>query len=611
MFNTLKAIFFGMSKVKQPSNENKRCCSIGGQAVLEGVMMRGEKSMATAVRDADGIIRVESKRIKPAKQRKAFLRLPIIRGVVSFLQSLVGGTRVLMRSAEVYGEGEPSKFEKWLSKTFKINIYSAVSFVALTLGLFLAVFLFMWLPQTARIWLSNLFSTNFSVLATNFIEGGLKLLIFVAYILLCSLLKDIRRTFMYHGAEHKTISCYENGLELTVENVKKCKRVHDRCGTTFIVFVMVISIIVFALFESLVGKTLFGLLRVLCKIVILPLVAGLSYELLKALAKTNAKVFYPLKVPGLLLQRITTKEPDDLMIEVALTSFKMVLEMDADPTIAEVEFVLPIKRKELLEKVVKELSDNGIIESAEAEWILSLTLDVKRSELNSEELVMPKNIDVINNIVKERISGRPLWYCIGNSDFYGYTIKVDERVLIPRPETEILVEKALKVITSDSKVLDLCTGSGAIAIAISKEKNICVVASDISEKALELATENSASNNADVEFIKSDMFEGLDGRKFDVIISNPPYIKSEVVNDLQSEVKNFEPILALDGGIDGLDFYRTISQNAKQFLNENGVVLLEIGYDQGQQVAELFKDFSNVEIIKDYENNDRIIKAVL
>lgn len=611
MFNTLKAIFFSMSKVKQPSNENKRCCSIGGQAVLEGVMMRGEKSMATAVRDADGIIRVESKRVKPAKQRKAFFRLPIVRGVVSFLQSLVGGTRVLMRSAEVYGEGEPSKFEKWLSKTLKINIYSAVSFVGLTLGLFLAVFLFMWLPQTVRMWLSSIFSTSFSVLATNFIEGGLKLLIFVAYILLCSLLKDIRRTFMYHGAEHKTISCFENGLELTVENVKKCKRVHDRCGTTFIVFVMVISIIVFALFESIVGKTLVGVLRVLCKIIILPLIAGLSYELLKALAKTNAKVFYPLKVPGLLLQRITTKEPDDEMIEVALTSFKMVLAMDADPTIPEVEFVLPIKRKELLEKTVKELANNGIIENAEAEWILSLTLDVKRSELNSDELVMPKDIDVINNIVKERISGRPLWYCIGNADFYGYNIKVDERVLIPRPETEILVEKALKVITSDSKVLDLCTGSGAIAIAISKEKNIPVVASDISDSALELAFENCASNNANVEFVKSDMFENLEGRKFDVIISNPPYIRSDIVSNLQNEVKNFEPIIALDGGRDGLDFYRIISQKVKQFLNENGVVLLEIGYDQGQEVAELFKDFACVEIIKDYENNDRIIKAVL
>ena len=611
MFFTLKAIFFGMSKENKPIKENKRCCSIGGQAVLEGVMMRGEKSMATAVRDADGIIRVESKRIKPAKQRNFFFRLPIIRGVVSFVQSLVGGTRVLMRSAEVYGEGEPSNFEKWLAKTFKVNIYSAVSFVALALGLFLAVFLFMWLPQTVRVLLSKLFKVELTVLATNFIEGGLKLVIFILYILLCSLLKDIRRTFMYHGAEHKTISCYENGLDLTVQNVKTCKRVHDRCGTTFIVFVMVISIILFALFESLVGKTLSGLLRVICKLAILPLVAGLSYELLKGLAKTNSKVFYPLKVLGLLLQKITTREPDEDMIEVALTSFKLVLKMDADESIPEVEFILPQKRKDLLDNVVKELKENGITELAEAEWIVSLTLGIKRSELYTDDIVMPKNIDVINKVIKERITGRPLWYCIGNVDFYGYTINVDERVLIPRPETEILVENALKIIDGNSKVLDLCTGSGAIAIAVSKEKGASVVASDVSEQALSLARENSILNQCDVEFVQSNMFEGLGNRKFDVILSNPPYIKNNDIASLQDEVKNFEPLLALDGGEDGLDFYRIISKNARDFLNEKGVILMEIGFDQGQDVVDLFKDYTSVEIIKDYENNDRIIKAVL
>ena len=320
---------------KRAAKEKKRVTSIGGQAVLEGVMMRGASSEALAVRDEDGVIRLETKRVKPVKERNFFFRLPIIRGVYSFVQSLVGGTACLMRSAEVYGEGEPSKFEKWVSKKLKINVMSVVSGISMIIGLALAILLFMWLPQFVRGLFEKWFlpeGQTFGVWAKNFIEGGLKLLIFVSYILLCSLLKDIRRTFMYHGAEHKTISCYEKGLPLTVENARKCTRVHDRCGTTFIVFVLVISIIVFACFESLVGGELKGALRVLCKLLLLPVVAGLSYELLKALAKTKSPLVLPLKAPGLLLQRITTKEPEDDMIEVAIAALKA-----CEPAVPDVE----------------------------------------------------------------------------------------------------------------------------------------------------------------------------------------------------------------------------------------------------------------------------------
>ena len=305
---------------KQQKEKNKKQVSIGGQAVIEGVMMRGESSMATAVRDQDGIIRVESVRVKPNKQRNPILRLPLVRGVVSFLSSLVGGSKVLMRSAEVFGEEEPSKFEKFLADKLKINIMSVVTTISLLLGLGLAIILFMYLPQLCREGLEKLFSVQFDVLAKSFIEGGLKLLVFIIYILLATLLKDIKRTFMYHGAEHKTISCFESGMPLTVENAKKCSRIHDRCGTTFMVFVMLISIILFAIVESLIGDVE-KIYRVLLKIALLPIVAGLSYELLKLLAKTKSPLVFPLKVPGMLLQKITTKNPTDDMIEVAIVAF--------------------------------------------------------------------------------------------------------------------------------------------------------------------------------------------------------------------------------------------------------------------------------------------------
>lgn len=594
------------------NKKNKSCkkTSIGGQAVLEGVMMRGNSSMATAVRDEDGIIRIETKRIKPQKERNLFFRLPILRGVISFIDSMVGGTKVLMRSADVYGEGEPSKFETWLSKKLKIDVMSIVSFLSLVLGLGLAVLLFVFLPQFIRELLEKVFQTNFDIWTKNFIEGGLKLLVFIGYIALSSLLKDIRRTFMYHGAEHKTISCYEKGLELTVENARKCTRVHNRCGTTFMVFVMLISIIVFACFESLVGKEIEKIYRILFKLSLLPIVAGLSYELLKGLAKTDCFILFPLKVPGLLLQRITTKEPTDDMLEVAITAFKKVIEMDADQTIKEVEFVVPKKRNELLEDVRKRLAEISIDEPAESEWILSIILGVKRNELNAKTLVKACDVERVNAVVEKRISGMPLWYCIGDTDFYGYTIKVDERVLIPRPETEILVSNALSCIDENKKVLDLCTGSGAIAIVVKREKNAQVTAVDISEGALELAKINAKDNNADIEFILSDMFKELEGRKFDVIISNPPYIKREDINTLQTEVKDFEPLIALDGGEDGYDFYRIIAKEGQNYLTDGGVVLLECGIGQAQTIKEMFTNAKSIEIIKDYENVDRIIKAV-
>ncbi len=597
---------------KKQKRKNKNCTSIGGQAVLEGVMMRGKTAMATAVRDADGIIRVESKRVKPQSKRSWFLRLPLVRGVVSFVSSLTEGSKVLMRSAEVYGEGEPSKAEKWMAEKLKINLMSVVTTTSMLLGLLLAVVLFMWLPQLVRTWIESLAGYPFNLWAKNFIEGGLKLLIFILYVLLASLMKDIKRTFMYHGAEHKTISCFEAGLELTKENAKKCTRIHDRCGTTFMVFVMVISILVFAAVESLIGQSVEELYRVGLKILLLPVVAGLSYELLKLLAKTKSPLVLPLKLPGMLLQCITTREPDEEMLEVAITAFKKVQDMDNDESIPEEEFVVAQKRKDLLEKVAIKLSENGIDERAEAEWIVSLTIGCKRDELNSDQLVSPKYVEEIDKITKERCSGRPLWYCMGDTEFYGYKIKVDERVLIPRPETELLVENALKCIKKDNTVLDLCTGSGAIAIAVNKQSNAEVCAVDVSTDAIELAKENALLNDAKVEFIESDMFSALDERKFDVIISNPPYIVSKDIYSLQREVKDFEPSLALDGGKDGYDFYRIIASNAiKKHLNEKGVLLLECGIGQAETVKNMLVGFTSVEIIKDYENIDRIVKAVL
>lgn len=592
-----------MAKVKKPNKTN-----IGGQAILEGVMMRGSTSMASAVRDEDGIIRLETKRL--SKKKSVFSKIPIIRGAINFFTSLVGGVKTLMRSAEVFGGDEPTKFDKWLAKKLKIDIMTLVIYLGVFLGIALSILLFILSPQWISTFILKFTPIQVKSIAFNFIEGGIRILIFIIYLLLVSLSKEIKRTFQYHGAEHKTISCFERGLPLTVENVKSCSRVHDRCGTTFMFFVMLVSIIVFSVVNYFVGAS--GFWRAVVKIALLPVVAGLSYELLKGLAKTENPIFFPIKLPGLLLQRLTTKEPDDEMIEVAITAFQTVLEMEADQSIEEKEFIVSMRICDLKEKIKKQLESAGITDESESEWIVALTCDVQRSEIAENRRYMrPKTVEKALNVTNERCAGRPLWYVVGDTEFYGRTIKVDERVLIPRPETEEVVAEALKYISSNSKVLDLCTGSGAIAITIKKEKNATVDASDISSDALEVAKENATMNDAQIDFIQSDFFENINN-KYDIIISNPPYIKSADIGDLQKEI-SFEPKLALDGGDDGFDCYRKIISGAKSRLNENGIVIFECGIEQAQTIKEMFakQGFSNVEVKKDLNGIERIVKAEL
>lgn len=594
----------------------KRKTSIGGQAVIEGVMMRGRTSIATAVRDDSGNITLETSRITPPEKKNKFLKLPIVRGVVSLFDSLVGGTKILMRSATVFGEDETSNFDAWVSK--KNNKSSEdldfAIFLGVLLGVVLSVALFFFLPQK----IADLFSfVKKGGFWYSVIEGVIRILIFITYILLTSLMKDVRRTFMYHGAEHKTISAYEHGMELTVENVKKCSRVHDRCGTTFLFIVMTISILVFAIVNSVLVAlnlsfegVLGNLFRFAVKLLCLPIVAGISYEILKALAKTESKAVYFLKVPGLLLQRLTTREPENEMIEVAIAAFNQVLLMDSDETVATQKFTTFGNVVTLLERVKKVFKKNKIDES-DAEWLVSIKLGIKRSELTDKSITVTENqVKEIAKLAGERIEGKPLAYVLGNVDFYGYILKVNENVLIPRPETEELCAIAIKNITADDKVLDMCTGSGAIAIAIQKQTNAHVTAVDVSEEALAVAKENAITSGANVEFIASDMFSNVTGI-YNVIVSNPPYIKTDDLKNLQSEVK-LEPQIALDGGNDGLKFYKILATDGALYLKSGGTLYVEYGIGESNDILKILEDsknFKNIEIIKDIMGIERIIKA--
>ena len=600
---------------------------IGGQAVMEGIMLKGKTAYATAVRDPEGQIQVESVRYTPLDKKNKFFGFPFVRGVVNFLSSLVLGNKVLMRSADVAmeeGEEQPSKAEKWLAEKHKIDASSLINGISMVLGILLAVVIFIWLPQFITDFTPfDKTSIGLDGLWYNLVEGGVRLLIFLIYMLLIGLIPSLKRVYMCHGAEHKTITCFEKGKELTVENVRECSRVHDRCGTTFLFIVMIVSILVFSVANVIIGRWLYlpgeelinKLIRIAFKILMLPIVAGISYELLRLLAKTEHKFFNIFKWPGLMLQKITTKEPTDDMIECAITAFKTVQAMDEDPTIPERVFAIAGKMSELLKSTKRRFAQLNI-EEDEAEWIFALKLGIAKSAVASEERILKQaEVKEILAVVDERMTGRPLWYIIGDTSFYGYTIKVDERVLIPRPETEELAHHVISMAEEDFNILDLCTGSGAIAIAVSKELQkkgipVTVTASDVSDGALALAKENAEANEADVKFVKSDLFARVRGR-YHIIVSNPPYIPSADVLELQREVRDHEPHLALDGGEDGLDFYRRIAADAPKYLTRGGMVIMEVGAGQAESVVRLFKYADYSIIMKDFAGVDRFVKIVI
>ena len=318
-------------------NKEQHITSIGGQAIIEGVMMRGPYKTAYAVRKPDGEIVCEINE-NGTKKRPKFCKLPIIRGCINFVDSLVIGMKALMFSAEFMDiedeEEAESKFDKWLEDKFGDKIKDIVIYVAIALSICLSVGLFILLPSAvtgALEWLLSFINPLENVVETKaftgICEGITRMAIFLTYLALVSKMPDIKRVFEYHGAEHKTIACYESGEELSVENVKKHTRLHPRCGTSFLLFVMVISIIVFTLLPRFdaYGKVLQILLRMLTRLALLPVVAGLSYEVIKLAGRSKNKCVKIFTKPGLWLQKLTTREPDDLQIEVAIKSMEAVI----------------------------------------------------------------------------------------------------------------------------------------------------------------------------------------------------------------------------------------------------------------------------------------------
>lgn len=631
--------------------------SIGGQAVMDGVMMQGPDRTSLAMRLPNGEIYLKTKK---KKKEMKIAKVPFVRGIFVFVKSLINGMNTLMESADILEEympeeerEKPSKLEQKINEKYGPKAaWNVMMFGAVALAILITIFAFILLPTYLVNFLSKFVASAFVL---NLIEGVFRILMFVAYVFAISKMEEIHVLFQYHGAEHKTIHCFESGADLTPSNADKFYTLHPRCGTSFLVFVLIVSLLLF----SLLGWPNLWL-RFISRILLIPVIAGISYELLRLAGKSDHPVIKYLSYPGIMLQKITTAEPTREQLEIAIIALKAVL---VDPDVADVDGfftgVLPSSQDGEEEnnpvEVKMGLDDDyskpetkkpsaRYSESAksvyntvrwgeealkhvengknEAHILFSYVSGMTQTDmiLRKDEILREQDFIEYKKLIEKRLTGQPLQYITKVQEFMGLPFKVSPAVLIPRLDTEVLAEKVIEVIKAlgieRPKILDMCTGSGVLGISIGHAiEDSKVTLSDVSVDALNVAISNSQLNDVfnRCAFVLGDMFEALsEDAEFDVIVSNPPYIESAIIRTLDREVKDHEPLLALDGGEDGLDYYRIIAKEASKYLKENGVLALEIGCDQGDAVKSLLENTGNyvaISVLKDLNGLNRVVIA--
>lgn len=611
--------------------------SIGGQALIEGIMMKGPNGYSIAVRTPDGSIDVKKYRNKPGK----FTKIPVLRGMYSFIDSLITGYKSIMASAEsAMIDLEEDELEKWLKKHFGAKAADVLTMIAGVLGGMLALVLFMVLPTTFTGIIDHFIPLGGLKAA---VEGISKLIIFIIYLWLVSKMNEIKRVFQYHGAEHKTISCYEAGEELTVENVRKHTRFHPRCGTSFMFIVLLVSI---AVFSFVPWKSTLG--RVAMKVVFLPVVVGIAYEILRYTGRNVNACTKLMAAPGLWFQRLTTNEPDDSMIEVAIASVNAILPetvVKKEPEVAEEqpaeqaeaventekteeiteteetpeEIPLPVSNRlnDVFREMQKILLYNENCEPRfEANQLMQFVLGADRLTLGPDYEMTEEAKKQLITLSLKRAEGYPLQYILGTWQFFDLDLEVGEGVLIPRADTEDVVMAAIDALkdTACPAVIDLCSGSGAIALAIKRFiPDASVVAVEKYDEAFAYLKRNIEKTGLMVLPVQYDVFKYdfvCEEEAFDMIISNPPYIDPRLEGKLQTEV-SYEPGTALFAEDYGLRFYKFIAQYYRPALKEGGLMVFEHGYDQAKDVENiLYKaKYSVVKRIVDTAGNPRGIIA--
>lgn len=558
-------------------NNKRKKITVGGVALFNGIIFTSDYRQVAVQKEGE---KINSRSTNLIKDKRIISKIPVIRGLLGIGNQIGNSIPDFMRSS---GEEEKS------SKLNTLLLYAILIVACISIPVLISAF--------------------FSGKYQSMIQVLIIALEFAMYICMLKSIPDLDTLFKYHGAEHKAVNAYENLKleEINLENVRKQSRFHKRCGGNFIVYFVILTMLSTLLpIENLIIKALSMMLLCIFNI-------GLAYEIVNLFSKFK-KPFDIINYPATLIQLFTTKEPTDEMLKLAI--YGVLGSTRKENGITPLEY---------LKKYTSENLKNKEYETTDIYSILEYVTGVDRNIL-----LLQKDrylISLNNEIEADRLLNKyynenyPLQYITHKQYFYNELYYVDENVLIPRADSEILVEKAIEYIEKENlkSAIDLCTGSGALGISTARNSAIEIMTLiDISLGAISVANKNILSNDvglkvkAKVSDLLSEVIKETatdEEKKVDIIISNPPYIKTEVISTLQKEVQK-EPHLALDGGKDGLEFYIRIFKEAKAVLKPNGLLMLEIGYDQLDDIKNIVKENSEytlLESVKDYGGNDRVV----
>lgn len=556
---------------------------------------------ACATKNATAFATINEKgriEVKAERNTKSFenVSLPFFRGIAFFVFGVYLFVKYLINSNNFEKNKEKSK--KNNKKSLKISKNLLFLIISILIGFILG---FMVLTLVPYFCFNYLGKTGMGYGLICFISALLRLSLFFAVLLVLKLIPSVKQFYRHNSAGN---IAYKNHIGNISDNY--------HLSTNFLSYLITcFSICLFIL--SFTSFNIFYIWRFLINLAIIMFVFSGIYEIMKLLEKNNGVLNNLFVKP---FSFFITNKPGKTEKHIANTALgeAKLMEENKERLIDEIsgkDVPMSVVLSEVKEKLLKA----GIEDASEAEWLVAEALNKNRSEIKLRTTITKEEYKKVAWATAKREKHIPLTKIFNRANFYGYDFYVDKSVLSPRPETELLVEEVIKEINSRNnkkiKVLDLCTGSGCIATVISKRTGVKVFASDISESALSVAKKNVQNNDAQVKFINSDLFNEIKD-KFDIIVSNPPYIKSQDILSLEDEVKRNDPLISLDGGEDGLYFYKEIAKNAPKHLNKNGKIFLEVGIDQAKIVKKLLQnDFENIKIKKDYNDIDRMVIANL
>lgn len=482
----------------------------------------------------------------------------------------------------------PNKVSYKMSKNLNITSNQIMVFIISIISIFVGFFLFGFLPIRFSVIISGY---SYNMFVKKLLVGLFKIMLLYFSLMSLKLFDSFKQFYRFNASLNS--------------DQKTSKVIHKPTNfLNYIVFGFMLNMLV----VSLIGLTVNAIYKPIINILISVFVFGITYEFLLLIEKTKISKICII-TSWLVTQKTTTTE--NYCAEIARQEVKLMQnkkrEKQTQPSSNDINFSI------VYAETKQKLASAGIEDISDTDWLICEVLGCKRSALRLKSTITSKQYKEIQNAVAKRIKGCPITKIFGRTEFYGLEFKVTKDVLSPRMETEILVEEVLKNISEKTEVLDIGTGSGIIAICVAKFGKAKVTAIDVSDKALAVASLNAENNGVKINFKNSNLFENLKkSKKFDIIVSNPPYIKTEDISSLDVEVKNFDPILALDGGKNGLEFYEKIIKIAPSYIAENGKIFFEVGKGQAKDVAKLLEtDFDNIKIIKDYNHINRVVVAKL